>query len=89
MNIYKNEDINKIRERVKLIVTEQFELDSEKVTDDASFTKDLKADSLDVVELILSLEEEFNIAISDDQAAELQTIKQAVEFISQSKQKEN
>ncbi len=70
-----------IQERVIDIVAEQLGVDREKVTADTSFVNDLGADSLDTVELVMELEEEFDINIPDDAAEKIQTVGQAIEFI--------
>ena len=70
-----------VQERVIDIVAEQLGVDKEKVTPDTSFVNDLGADSLDTVELVMELEEEFDINIPDDAAEKIQTVGQAVEFI--------
>lgn len=68
-------------EKVKSILAEQFEIDPETVTMDTSLIDDLGADSLDVVELIMSLEDNYGISISDDDAAELHTVRRIVEYL--------
>ena len=68
-------------ERVIDIVAEQLGVDKEKVSPDTSFVNDLGADSLDTVELVMELEEEFNINIPDDAAEKIETVGQAIEFI--------
>jgi acyl carrier protein len=70
-----------VEERVVDIVAEQLGVDKEKVTKDTSFVNDLGADSLDTVELVMELEEEFDITIPDDAAEKIQTVGQAVEYI--------
>ncbi|MCA9185057.1 MAG: acyl carrier protein [Pirellulaceae bacterium] len=70
-----------IAERVIDIVAEQLGVDKEKVTPDTSFVNDLGADSLDTVELVMELEEEFDINIPDDAAEKIQTVGQAIDFI--------
>ncbi|MCK4502346.1 MAG: acyl carrier protein [Desulfuromonadales bacterium] len=70
-----------IEERVKQIVAEQLGVDEEQVTDNAAFMDDLGADSLDTVELVMALEEEFDVEISDDDAEKIQTVKNAVDYI--------
>ena len=72
-----------IASRVKKIVVEHLEVDGEKVVDNASFIDDLGADSLDTVELVMAFEEEFNIEIPDDAAEAIQTVGDAVKFISE------
>lgn len=71
-----------IDERVKKIVVEQLGVKEEEVTNDSSFVDDLGADSLDTVELVMALEEEFNIEIEDEEAEKITTIQQAIDFIS-------
>ena len=68
-------------ERVTDIVAEQLGVDKEKITPETSFVNDLGADSLDTVELVMELEEEFDINIPDDAAEKIQTVGQAVEYI--------
>jgi acyl carrier protein len=70
-----------VSERVIEIVAEQLGVDKEKVTPETSFVNDLGADSLDTVELVMELEEEFDINIPDDAAEKIQTVGQAIEFI--------
>ncbi len=69
-------------ERVQKIVAEQLGVELEQVTAEASFMDDLGADSLDTVELVMALEEEFDIEISDEDAEKIQTVKDAVEYVS-------
>jgi acyl carrier protein len=68
-------------ERVQAIVAEQLGVEPEKVVPDAEFVADLNADSLDLVELIMSLEEEFGIEISDEEAEKIVKVSDAMEFI--------
>lgn len=70
-----------VQDRVIDIVAEQLGVDKEKVTPETSFVNDLGADSLDTVELVMELEEEFDINIPDDAAEKIQTVGQAIEFI--------
>ena len=68
-------------ERVKNVIVDQLSVDAEEVKPEASFVDDLGADSLDVVELIMSLEDEFGIAISDNDAAQLYTVGRIVDYL--------
>ena len=70
-----------IFEKVKVIVVEQLGVEEEKVTKEATFVDDLAADSLDIVELVLSIEEEFDIEIDDSEAEKIVTIGDVVEYI--------
>lgn len=72
-----------IDERVKQIVAEQLGVDSDQVTNDASFMDDLGADSLDTVELVMALEEEFDVEISDEDAEKIQTVQDAIDYLSE------
>ncbi len=71
-----------IADRVKKIVVEHLGVDEAKVAETSSFIDDLGADSLDTVELVMAFEEEFNIEIPDDAAEKIQTVGDAVSFIS-------
>lgn len=68
-------------ERVKKIVVENLDVDNDKVTEAASFIDDLGADSLDLVELVMAFEEEFNIEIPDDVQENIRTVGDAVKHI--------
>ena len=68
-------------DKVKNIIVEQLGVDEEEVTPDASFVDDLGADSLDTVELVMALEEEFSIEIPDEDAEKITRVKEAVEYI--------
>lgn len=70
-----------IERRVKGIIAEQLGLEDDEVVSDASFIDDLGADSLDIVELIMALEEEFEIDISDEDAEKIQSVKDAVDYV--------
>lgn len=70
-----------ITDRVRKVISEQLEVDEEKVTPDASVIDDLGADSLDIVEIIMSLEEEFGIEIPDEDAEKLSRVKHVVEYL--------
>lgn len=74
-----------VAERVKEIIVEQLGVDPEEVTMEASFVNDLGADSLDTVELVMALEEEFNIEIPDEEAEKLDTVGKAIDYINKHK----
>ncbi len=73
--------MNNVQERVKKIVVEQLGVNEEDVTESASFVDDLGADSLDTVELVMALEEEFECEIPDEEAEKITTVQQAIEYI--------
>ena len=70
-----------VADKVKSIIVEQLGVDEEEVTPDASFVDDLGADSLDTVELVMALEEEFETEIPDEEAEKITTVQQAIDFI--------
>ncbi|MDQ8036012.1 MAG: acyl carrier protein [Pedobacter sp.] len=70
-----------IEERVKKIVAEQLGVKLEDVTNEASFVDDLGADSLDTVELVMALEEEFELEIPDEEAEKISTVQNAIDYI--------
>ena len=72
-----------IEKRVKEIVAEQLGVDEGQVTNEASFMDDLGADSLDTVELVMALEEEFDIEISDENAEKIQNVQDAIDYITE------
>jgi acyl carrier protein len=72
-----------IDEKVKQIVAEQLGVEEGQVTNEASFMDDLGADSLDTVELVMALEEEFDIEISDEDAEKIQTVQDAIVYINE------
>lgn len=73
--------MSSIEERVKKIVMEQLEKSAEEVTNEASFVDDLGADSLDTVELVMALEEEFETEIPDEEAEKITTVQQAINYV--------
>ena len=70
-----------IEQRVKKIVVEQLSVKEEEVTNEASFVDDLGADSLDTVELVMALEEEFKTEIPDEEAEKIATVQQAIDYV--------
>jgi acyl carrier protein len=68
-------------EKVKEIIIEQLDVQSDQVTEEASFIEDLGADSLDTVELVMALEESFDIEIPDEEAEKIKTVRDAVAYI--------
>jgi len=70
-----------IEDKVKKIIAEKLSVDIDEVVPEASFADDLGADSLDLVELIMSMEEEFDMEISDEDAEQLTTVKDAIAYI--------
>ncbi|WP_017719393.1 acyl carrier protein [Kamptonema formosum] len=70
-----------IEERVKQIIKEQLEVEESAITPQASFADDLQADSLDTVELVMALEEEFETEIPDEEAEKLTTVQDVVDYI--------
>lgn len=73
--------MSKIEDRVKKIIAEQLGVEEAKVVPDASFVEDLGADSLDTVELVMALEEEFEQEIPDEDAQKILTVKDAIEYV--------
>ena len=73
--------MSKIEERVKKIVCEQLGVKEEEVTKESSFVNDLGADSLDTVELVMALEEEFETEIPDEEAEKITTVQEAIAYI--------
>ena len=75
--------MSSIEQQVKAIVAEQLGVKEEEVTNDASFVDDLGADSLDTVELVMALEEEFETEIPDEDAEKITTVQQAIDYITE------
>ena len=73
--------MSSIEERVKKIVIEQLGVKDDEVTNSASFVDDLGADSLDTVELVMALEEEFETEIPDDKAEKITTVQEAIDYV--------
>lgn len=70
-----------VEKKVKEIVAEQLGKDAKEVTNEASFIDDLGADSLDIVELVMAMEDEFGIEIPDEEAEKIKTVKDVIEYI--------
>nr|HID57910.1 acyl carrier protein [Desulfobacterales bacterium] len=70
-----------VEERVKKIIAEQLDVDADEIVPEASFVDDLGADSLDLVELVMAMEEAFDIEISDEEAEKLRTVQDAIDYI--------
>ena len=81
INVTEEYAMASVEEKVKHIIVEQLGVDADEVKAEASFVDDLGADSLDVVELVMALEEEFGLEISDEDAEKLRTVQQAIEYI--------
>ena len=79
--------MSNVEQQVKAIVAEQLGVKAEQVTSAASFVDDLGADSLDTVELVMALEEEFEIEIPDEDAEKITTVQQAIDYINKAKAK--
>ncbi|MCL4141034.1 UNVERIFIED_CONTAM: hypothetical protein GTU68_003400 [Idotea baltica] len=77
--------MSSVEEQVTNIVSEQLGVEKEKITRDSNFVNDLGADSLDTVELVMELEEEFDISIPEDAAEKIQTVGEAIDHIEKSK----
>jgi acyl carrier protein len=73
-----------VEDKIKKIICEQLEVDEKDVVPEASFIDDLGADSLDQVELIMAMEEEFGISISDEEAEKIATVKDAIAYVEKS-----
>ena len=73
-----------VGDKVKSIIVEQLGVDAEEVTPEASFTDDLGADSLDIVELVMAFEEEFGIEVPDDEAEKLNAVGEIIDYVEKS-----
>jgi len=80
-SVYDKELIMNIEDRVKNIIVEQLSVDAESVTSEASFVEDLGADSLDIVELVMTMEEEFDLEIPDEDAEKIKSVKDVVSYV--------
>ena len=78
-----------VSDKVKSIIAEQLGVDAEEVTPEASFTDDLGADSLDIVELVMAFEEEFGIEIPDEDSEKISKVQDAVDYIDQHAESDN
>lgn len=74
-------EMSEVFNRVKEIIVEQLDVEEDSITMEASFRDDLEADSLDVVELVMELEDEFDIEIADEEAEKINTVGDAVNYI--------
>ncbi|MFA5569866.1 MAG: acyl carrier protein [Sphaerochaetaceae bacterium] len=74
-------DTNAVFDKVKSLISEKLEIEDSKITLNASFRKDLGADSLDTYELVYAIEEELGVSIPDDKANEFETVKDAVDYL--------
>lgn len=77
--------MNSIEDQVRTIIAEQLGIKADEFKNDASFVDDLGADSLDTVELVMALEEEFDTEISDDAAEKITTVQKAIDYVTASK----
>lgn len=75
--------MSSVEERVKKILAEQLNMKVEDITNDASLTEDLGADSLDIIEMMMGLENEFGLDISDEDAEKAKTVKEVIEFVNE------
>lgn len=75
------EVINMIYEKIKNIIVEQFNIDEDSISMETSFRDDLNADSIDLVELIMTLEDEFDLEVEDDEVEDINTVGDAVNYI--------
>lgn len=75
-------EVKKVFDRIKTIIVDQLGIDENKITPEASFIDDLGADSLDMVELIMAIEEEFEIEVPEEEAENITTVSDAINYIS-------
>jgi len=76
-------DRDELFEKIKTVIVDQLGVEEDDIAEDAAFVDDLGADSLDIVELVMALEEEFGVSIPDEQAEKIKTVGDAVDFISE------
>jgi acyl carrier protein len=74
-------EMSTIAEKVKKIIEEKLSVNADQITNDAKFAEDLKADSLDTVELVMALEDEFGLDIPDEEADKIKTVQDAIDYI--------
>jgi acyl carrier protein len=79
--------MSSVEERVRKLICEQLGVKEDEVKDDASFVEDLGADSLDTVELVMALEEEFETEIPDEEAEKITTVQQAIDYVNKASKK--
>ena len=73
--------MSSVEEKVRKIIEEKLSVNADQITNDAKFAEDLKADSLDTVELVMALEDEFGLDIPDDDADKIKTVQDAIDYI--------
>jgi acyl carrier protein len=76
-----NLDMSDIEAKVKKIIEEKLSVNADQITNEARFAEDLKADSLDTVELVMALEDEFGLDIPDEEAEKIKTVQNAIDYI--------
>lgn len=76
-------DRDELFEKIKTVIVDQLGVEEDDIAEDAAFVDDLGADSLDIVELVMALEEEFGVSIPDEQAEKIKTVGDAVDFIAE------
>jgi acyl carrier protein len=81
--VFDTMDHDELYEKVKAVIVDQLGVEEDDVNEDAAFVDDLGADSLDIVELVMALEEEFGVSIPDEQAEKIKTVGDAVDFITE------